>query len=323
MNALDSKVLRFICPPSEWSYEERKKNLLDQLENWINSQKLEELISHFGSKVPNDLSFKERVKWINDFANHNWDYRKNIGERWNLTELDLPDDTKQLIHETAEELGLRTISDPVGNFNYILPLGGARLSNYDRPLLAKETLERNKPDVCKIIGLSGMRPINEIEIPYLEEYAPGAQTEFEALTEGALKAFDIQNTDFEEIKGNRSNPNLDWTIRNYKMPFKNYFFYSIAAPSSDPSRRANSRDTFKFFLKQFNITSNDKLLLVTTAIYVPFQLLGFIDLALENKFSVDCIGNFPISSFSGYINYLQEIKATINQVSRLVEKYSE
>lgn len=250
----DSEIIRITCPSPELDLEERQQELLRQLEAWINSKKLKKLIQYYNVEIPEDLDFKQKVNWLNDFANQNWDYRKNVGERWNIKPQDFSDELKELIKEASYELGLRTIDEPISDFNYILPLGGARLSNYDRPLLAKEIIDKNVLEEGKIVGLSGMRPINEIEIPYLQEYAPDAKTEFEALSSGIIKSFSPSTTEFKEETEIKENPNLSWNVREYKDKYNNFPLYSLAAPSSVEDRRANSIDTFNFFLKHFNIS---------------------------------------------------------------------
>ena len=98
----------------------------------------------------------------------------------------------------------------------------------------------------------------------------------------------------------------------------------LSAPSSDPDRRANSMDTFEFFLKRYEQKEGAKLLLVTSAIYVPFQLMKFTDLALEKGLYVDCIGNRSYDHSPTVLNtasYLQELKATINAINVLAEKF--
>lgn len=83
-------------------------------------------------------------------------------------------------------------------------------------------------------------------------------------------------------------------------------------------------DTFEFFLKQYEMGVGTKILLVTTSIYVPFQLMKFTDLAMEGGFYVDCIGNRSYKHSPQVLNtasYLQELKAAINAIYVLSEKY--
>ena len=65
--------------------------------------------------------------------------------------------------------------------------------------------------------------------------------------------------------------------------------------------------------------------MVTSCIYVPFQLLRFMDLAIEKGFYVDCVGMLNDdkkgTAFSHISNYCQETKAAINAIKTLADKW--
>ena len=77
------------------------------------------------------------------------------------------------------------------------------------------------------------------------------------------------------------------------------------------------------FLDHFNIADGKKLLLVTSCIYVPFQYLKFMGLAINGGFDVDCIGSDVVDSgsLSKPSNYLQEIKGTIDAIYGLYHQF--
>lgn len=167
-----------------------------------------------------------------------------------------------------------------------------------------------------------MRPIAQEEKSSIFSYAPHAETEFDAINAGLETVLSLSLLYTETIKSN-PNINLCSRIRRYKENHKGCPVFSLAAPSSSPQRRANSRDTFKFFLDSFQIDPQDSLLLVTSQIYVPYQLLKFADLAIDKGFNVDCVG-YSTQDGSGFqkpSNYLQEIKATVNSIYYLYSRY--
>jgi len=318
--------IRFRCPDCNLPREERITQLFESIADWVNSDALSQMVSAFGGDIPQNLSLAEKIHWLNDFAEV-WDYRKKqaaSGERWNITEDPMVLNNSELVMSCAEVLGLTGIETPLVTPNYILPLGGARRSNYARPLKAKEVIDSLGIQDGTIVALSGTRPINEIELSFLQEFAPDAKTEFDAISTGMEKCFNL-TSGYTEEKGSDENINLCFAIRKYKDTYQGNTVLSLAAPSSDPTRRANSRDTFCYFLDNFNIKEGDRLLLVTTCIYVPFQLLRFMDLALDRGFYCDCIGmpndHKGGTSFSQFTNYCQETKATINGLEALAEKY--
>ena len=103
------------------------------------------------------------------------------------------------------------------------------------------------------------------------------------------------------------------------FPYSDYLESESAYVGS--SRQAKDGS---FFLEKFNITEGNKILLVTSGIYAPFQLLKFMPIALEKNIYVDCVGlnnKRPGSAFNKPANYCQEIKATINAIKMLTDLY--
>lgn len=319
-------MLRIRCPEPELRKSIRIDYLFQEMDAWISSDALTKLVRAFSGQMPEDLDLKSRIYWLNSFVNI-WDYRKkqaNGGERWQIKDDQQVKNNKELILSCARELGLIDAFDPIMPPDYLLPLGGARLTNYVRPLSAKHLVEVHGYKNLKVVALSGKRPINVIEKPFLMEYAPNAQTEFDAISSGLAKSFEISDKDFEEDDYEDNNINLSWSVRHFLQRPNGIDLFSLAAPSTVPKRRANSIDTFIFFLDHFNIKKGQRLLLVTSSIYVPFQLLRFMPYAIDQGFYVDCVGcdpSLPSSSFSQPSNYLQEIKATVNAMADLVKRY--
>lgn len=320
-------VIRFICPDTANSEAERKHQFMQRVEQWVRSDALAEMVSVFGKSVPKRADLKSTISWLNTFADE-WDYRKkqaNGGERWNVAEDNQAFNNRDTIMRCVRTLGLVDIEDPVESPDYILPLGGARRSNYVRPLLARKKTDEFGVSNAEIVALSGNRPISEVEKPFLEDYAPEAETEYEAIIKGMENVFGLSEKEYDEEMYQNDNQNLSWSVRTFRETYKGNRLYAVAAPSSDPERRANSRDTFNFFLDKYRIQPGASLLLVTSCIYVPFQLLKFMDLAIERGFYVDCIG-VPNSdkegtAFSQMSNYCQETKAAINAIYSLSQKW--
>lgn len=314
------EIIRIKCPASAKNKQNRIDELFHEIDRWVSSEELTELVFLFGGRVDPSLPLNEKIQYLNNFANV-WDYR-NGKERWDVYDNSFAKTNENKIMPLIEKLGLRGITEPCEEPDYILPLGGARLSNLYRCQYAAEIYAKYNKENIKVVALSGKRVINpEVEGKSIEQYAPGAKTEFDAINKGLEQAFNLEEGNFEEDSYNNTNPNLCWAIRKYKDARK---IYSIAAASPNPARRANSMDTFEFFMKKFNINEGDKLLLVTSTIYVPFQYLKFMQLALENNLYIDCVGvpdKKTDRQFSNTSNYLQETKAAINAIHTLAELY--
>ena len=321
-----NSVIRFVCPDCDKSVQARREELIDNIAQWVNSDALRTMVSAFGGEIP-EGNLKDKIQWLNTFADV-WDYRKkqaNSDERWSIKEDPIALTNGEVILDCVKTLGLVDIENPLQIPDFILPLGGARLSNYARPAKAKEVIDQMDIHGRRVVALSGTRPINDVERPFLEEYAPGAVTEFEAISKGMEKVFSLRPDCYDEELHKDSNINLEWARRTYEDRYNDNIIMSMAAPSSDPDRRANSRDTFVYFLDRFQVTNGTRLLLVTSCIYVPFQLLRFMDLAIERGFYVDCIGmandDKKGTAFSQITNYCQETKAAINAIKSLSDKW--
>lgn len=315
--------LRIICPDTSLSKSERIDVLFTQIQKWITSDSLIALVQLFNGDINFNLPLKELIDILNNFSNV-WDYRKkqaNGGERWDIYNDEFVEKNSDEIRKLTAELGLKSITEPIESPTHILPLGGARLANLVRCQKAREVMGNIEYNNPKVIALGGMRQINEIEREFLKEYAPNANTEFDAINGGLLKSFNLNYCSYEENGYLDNNPNFNWAIRKYNSSMD---IYSIAAPSSDENRRANSMDTFEFFMKKFSIKDSDKILLVTSCIYVPFQFLKFMSLAIKNNIYIDCIGAESSRTgvqFSKASNYLQETKATINAIKSLSDEF--
>lgn len=313
------------CPDVNLRQKERVEALEDTVEEWLCSDAFVEVVRLFGGTVVRTGCIKERIAYYNSFAEV-WDYRRKKaggGERWLIQEDSFLADNRDVIMEYMYLLGLRDVVEPSQEPNFILPLGGARMANLDRCITAREVCTMYYPRrVIPIVALTGMRPINEIERTSLNLYAPNAQTEYEAMCGGISKAFDLSSEIYEEEFHDADNVNLSWAERRYHS--KENRIFVLSAPSSDPARRANSMDTFEFFLTHYQLEPASRILLITSCIYVPFQLMKFTNLALKKDLFVECIGCKAKPGTESVLNaasYLQELKAAINAIYELSERY--
>lgn len=320
------EVIRLHCPPAGKKKEERVEILFDGIQKWVYSDPLKELIELYGGKVPGHMRIGAYIGWLNEFVDV-WDFRKRQsggGERWMVTDDGKCQKHGEMILQDARLLGLADSEYPNAEPDYILPLGGARRANLARAQGAREMADLFSESKAPVVALTGKRPLNEVELPYLEEYAPNARDEYEAMNGGLEKAFGLPCSEYLETAYVTGNINLQWAKREYMQTYQGCKIYSVAAPSSDPGRRANSFDTFQFFMECFGVEEGQRLLLVTSCIYAPFQLLKFIPLSLEQGIEVDVFGvspNVAGSQFSKPSNYLQEIKGTVNAIYQLYAKF--
>ena len=323
---MSENTIRIICPKCGNTKENRVKELFQQIEIWCYSDTLLSLFNEFGIHIDPDHDLKAHIDIIHEHASDLWDFRKKTtsGQRWDVDDSPEIKEKKEIILNAADVLGLTDITDPVTKPDYILPLGGARMTNYLRPKMSRSLIDDHNWNGLSVVALSTYRPKAEIDAPYYEKYAPDAANEYDAMCRGLEKTFDIPADYDEEISGGDLLYACS-TIRKYKNKYKNCTISALSAPSPEPEKRwANSRDAYKFFLKQFSVKPGCRILLNTSCIYVPSQFLRFLDLAIDNGFEADCVGvsaKIQGSSFSKPSNYLQEIKSTIDSIYSLSCRY--
>lgn len=325
---------RILCPPCDISREKRIAFVLDQFKQWLQTPQLQQLIAVFnnGQKLPKTESVIEEIRVTQAFAAEHWDYRaknsadeKNEKARWELKDDEFVVKHKDLICETAIELGLVKGNDAssLSKIDYILALGGARLSNLRRPELAKKIADSYGKST-QIIALSGMRPISDSERELIDSYAKGARYEFDAISKAMETVFNLD--DYEEKRFSCDNPNLEHVIRKYDVKYNGCEVFSVAAPSTVPERRANSSDCFEFFLREFNVTEGSHIVSCTSPIYTSFQQVkALTTLAIDKNLLIDTVGfsyDWEESLKTAiYSTFLQELKSTLDAMVMFTDKY--
>lgn len=324
-----SNIIYLECPTN--NNEEEKNKLKKIISCWLESKELKALVNSFGGNVPVNMSLQELAKWYLEFSNI-WDYRnqkkahdKSTGEnaRWLVSQENLNEEQKKCINNASYALGLKANKDTyLSKYDYILVLGGAKLSCLLRTKMAFKLVETNTIQEPKAFYfLASSRPVADTERVATDTYAKDAVTEFDLMNESIINIFKVRNN-YEQWEHYELNHNSCWKIRNFKHNLDSKII-SISAPSLAPeTRRANSADTYEFLFKKLNIEKNSKLLLVTGQIYVPYQQLEAIrTIALEKNVVIDTIGFPPewggdIQGMNHPTNYLQEIRSVIQSINR-------
>lgn len=332
---------RINCPPSALSKPERIEAIVQEFDRWISTEELLRLIAVFGGDAAalEGRSPIEKIRWMKSFVRV-WDYRKKQasamtkeGEaaRWLLENDEIAAENEALVYEAARKLGLIGTSRSVfDRADYVLPLGGARLSNLRRCQLARDTVDRISGRTT-VVALSGMRPISESErTGYIDTYAPDAVTEFDAISTGMQIAFALKDG-FDDEVTDSTNPNFCATIRRFRETRSGSELYAVAAPSTVAARRANSADCFTYLFEKFAVPPHAKIINCTSQIYCTYQQVRALSFAIKYDVEFDTIG-FPFaqnsaepsqsgSAWSEPVNYLQEIKGTIDAMNDFVDEF--
>lgn len=316
---------------------ETEKILPGEIAEWLRSPELKKIVEVFGGKYSQNMSIDQIAGWLLEFSDH-WDYRgkqrtareAGTGEaaRWMINNDSITDVQRETVLANIEKLGLRGISKPrYEQYDYVVALGGARMSCLLRPRYIKELLDKNIISAGAVVLLSGMRPVGDSERDATDSYAPGAQTEYDLINTGAENVFGLRK-EYVEERYCCPEPNRSWAIRTYTSSGFSFPILSVSGPSSQPEiRRANSADTFRFLAKRRQIQPGSKILLITSQIYVPYQQMEAIRTwALPNNVYVETVG-FPVEWNEGRqqgmmtaANYLQEIRSAIQAINRYLRE---
>ena len=302
------------------SKKERIIKLFNSIKEWLYSKDFIYLLSLYGGNIDKNKDFEENLLYIVEFVKR-WDFRiklKGNNERWNIPKnIEIKGKQKQKALEAIRNLNMIDSSIPSTIPDYILVLGGDRKANYNRTLLAKETIDNLNIKNAKIVALTTLRPISEEEKD--ESYVDKIKYEYDDINIDFEKFLNTKEYE-EKIKDN-PNVYLNTCYRLYKEEYNNNKVYSLAAPSSDPTRRANSKDTFDYFFESFNIEENTSILLITSQTYYNYQFLRFADIAIDNNYNLECIGSSMNVENFNLNTYLQDIKSALDSIILLYNKY--
>ena len=182
--------IRLYCPECGRPLSERKEELRSCVSEWVYSDALKGVLKGFDIEVPKEEPLSEYIEdlWR---AVQIWDYRKG-SERWNVSNDEKVEENLLLIDKAAADLGMFGITDTViEDPDYILPLGGARMTNIDTPKKAESLILDHGWSGVNVVGLSSERPASDRDRPFFDKYAKGAETEFDAMCGGLEKVFGV------------------------------------------------------------------------------------------------------------------------------------
>lgn len=304
-------------------------DVAEWIEAWARSPELDGLVRLSGGKVP-ELDLPELLAWLEKFSVA-WDFRG--GKERNLFKArSLDAATEKKIKDAAAALGLiKGGVTPRGRYDHVLILGGLARACLARPLAAAKLLEREGVEAGSVTALGGYRKLKGDEVGLVEQIAV-EQTEtreiddeFDAMDVGARLAFDL-NSPVREC-GERSRLEFgSWRVHEYATVASLPVFV-VAAPSSEPEkRRTNTADSYQWFAAELaGLQPGQRLLLVTSDIYVPFQHADALRvLGLPFHVQVETAGIQPgdvdprLSQVFSADAYLQEVRSTIMAFGRLL-----
>lgn len=306
---------------------------------WVTAPPMRDLVGSFGGTLP-DLETGELLSWLDRFSGEHWDFRARGGgvERDEVREHTFPAPLAASVHAAVTALGLADPPPPPADrYDHLLVLGGLARSCLDRTgyaaHLVGETIE-----VVEVAALGSFRPLRPVETdglglePGLDLDAHGGcRYEVDVMDLGVRSAFGV--TEPHETRSSTGAVNHhSWSARTYR-PAGGPPVLVLAAPSSEPAtRRAHTSDTYHYWAGQVRLTPEDRVLIVTCPLYVPFQHCDAIrTLGLTYGCAVETVGVDPAAlAGSGRLatsgrparswttdRYLQEVRSAIRAMRNL------
>jgi hypothetical protein len=296
----------------------RPGQLDDQIYRWIASEPMKALVTAYGKSLP-DAGVGDLLVWLDAFSGEHWDFRRHGGvERDQVRAPAFDAGQTALIVAAAAALRLVEPGRPASaDYDHVLVLGGLGRACLQRSQYAAELVLGGAVKVAEVAALGSFRPLTDAEtaLPGLGE----SGFEVDAMDVGVRIGFTIEGpAEREASEGS-------WEVRTYRRPGLPEI-HVLAAPSSEPEvRRANTPDTYEFWAQRVRLRATDRILVVTSPIYVPFQHSDAIRmLGLKHGCGIDTVGFDPesvtVSLAPGATDpdrYLQEIRSGIRSMKRL------
>ncbi|GAB3076795.1 hypothetical protein [Micromonospora schwarzwaldensis] len=301
----------------------RPQAAAEEILAWVSSPPMRALVEEYDGVLPS-AGVGELLEWLDAFSDRHWNFRKrgNV-ERDQVTAPTFEPARAALVLAAATALRLVEPAEPPrAAYDHLLVLGGLGRACLQRTEYAARLVREGVVSVGEVAALGSFRPLTEPETT-LPGLADG-RFEMDAMDVGARHAFGLaEPARCESSEG--AVTHRSWQVRTYR-PVGGPPVQVLAAPSSEPElRRANTPDTYDFWARRSSLRPTDRILVVTSPIYVPFQHSDAIRmLAARHGCGIDTIGFDPARSSvplaPGATNpdrYLQEIRSGILSMQRL------
>jgi hypothetical protein len=295
------------------------RNVRSDIDRWVRSEAMGALVRCFGGAPPTGTA-DEAIAHLVEFSSV-WDYRRGGRERGDILAIDYAEEIDELVCQAAKALGLSGRHHPSNDtYQHVLVLGGGPRTALARPHYAAELL-RGAVESEHVSALSSLRRMSEAEITFaLSQGMTDVSVEAEVMAAGMMRAFGIDSAPVRRV-GRTSVGTCWWTL---EFTATGRTVTVIAAPSSDPGRRANTADTLTGWADLVSTPRRgDHLLVVTTDLFVPFQHADAIRLlGLRFGCGVDTVGLDALKygtwlRANTHTAILQEVRSAVLAMNRL------
>ena len=198
----------------------------------------------------------------------------------------------ELTYWAAEELGMINPPPPSQeSYDFLLILGGLATGVEPRVRYAAQLVEGGLQVRHQIAALGSFRPLQERELSISSRYSPHGMYEIDHLS-GMLDAlFRVDGPWTETTCGDLADDPARASLVAIQPRLTGPNLAAYAAASSDPDNRpANTADTYELFTRSNDLQPGQRMLVLTSAIYVPYQHLDAVRAFRAYDAEVETIG---------------------------------
>lgn len=280
----------------------------ERARRWLTGDVLEQLIRQLGGPAPVIEHLADLRVWSRSVL----DTRRGA-ERREAQQLDLPHELLHALIEAAAPLGLVRTAAPIrSHYDAVIVLGGATTGNRLRTQLVRETLRT--VDTSLLVALASDRPISRSELVDEPDSFADA-TEWGNLVREFDESFGLEADQCDTSL--RTEHDQAYRTRA-GIPVR-----VLVAPR-DGDRRPTTPQQLAFLRDRIAVSNRQSVLLVTSAIYAPYQFFTGADAVLvDGAVHAELTGTE--TAMTGDLQRLaqrigQEIHAAIDAAARLVAR---
>lgn len=296
--------------PRAW-VADNHANVLRTAQCWLVSSALERLTTALGGPSPDTYDLEALTTW----SANTLDTRRGTERRDSVPTTWTRDQIKALL-SAAGPLGLLETAEPHrAAYAATILVGGATTGNRLRSALARDLANRGV-DLGMLVAVTAERALSEHEHA-TDPDSITDRTEWSNLLHYLDDAFGPLRVNTANAGGTGSTSWQDQQLdtaagRNLRL---------LVAPSSSTHRRANTSDGLTFLLERIPPTQRRNILIITSAIYAPYQFFMGAPIVLSDGAEhVELVGT-PTGT-DGDANLLaqriaQEVHAAVNAATTL------
>jgi hypothetical protein len=289
-------------------------HLNEDLPGWLDA-----VIADTGERrlTADQLDVLRRVLMVERLAADDFNFRTREGvaytERSQAVKADFSDELRELVRKAADDLGLVTPRPARSRaYDRTLVLGGGYLSPLLRARYA-ESLQAGGLDLGALYFLGSPRFLiaDPPERPKVESYAPDASDEFDLMAAAGCAGFGLSRAAVEFLCGCAS---VDvvcprWKAGDWPEAGETPTAYTherlqaltdatgrpaaitLSASTGRPPYRPDTSDTFELWARLAQPRHGERILVVTTQVFVPFQTFdGVRLLQLRHGVDIEVVG---------------------------------